>query len=113
MSGTKVVIVGNLLRCAPLAGRLYERMVRDSGLRDCMRLDLHIKPYIDHLTLLYPETRLTENPTHATMDLGGNTHAVMDDTMDHGHSMLRAVEHLGGKQPTEISTLVLGDRGQA
>jgi pyrimidine operon attenuation protein/uracil phosphoribosyltransferase len=110
---TKVAIVGILRRGAPLADRLHERMVRDYGLHDCLRLDLQIKRYADDLTLLYPETQLTENPTHATMDFAGYTLLVVDDVMYHGHSMLRAVEYLACKQPTEIRTVVLVDRGAA
>lgn len=110
---TQVAIVGIVRRGAPLADRLHERMQKDYGLRDCVRLDLHIKRYADDLTLLYPETRLTENPTHATLNLDGHTVLVVDDVMYRGHSMLRAVEYLAGKQPAEIRTVVLVDRGAA
>lgn len=109
----KVAIVGILRRGAPLADRLHERMARDYGLRNCLRLDLHIKRYADDLTLLYPETQLTENPAHATMDFAGYTLLVVDDVMYHGHSMLRAVQYLACKQPAEIRTVVLVDRGAA
>lgn len=107
------VIVGILRRGAPLADRLYDRMARDYGIADCIRLDLKIKRYADDLTLLHPETRLTENPTHASLDLSGRTVLVVDDVMYRGHSMLRAVEYLAAKQPAEIRTVVLVDRGAA
>jgi pyrimidine operon attenuation protein/uracil phosphoribosyltransferase len=110
---TRVAIVGIVRRGAPLADRLQERMANIYGLRDCLRLDLQIKRYADDLTLLYPETRLTENPSHATMSLDGYTVLVVDDVMYRGHSMLRAVEYLAGKQPAEIRTVVLVDRGAA
>ncbi len=108
---TQVAIVGIVRRGAPLADRLQERMARDYGLKDCTRLDLKIKRYADDLTLLYPETRLTEAPEHATLNLDGYSVLVVDDVMYRGHSMLRAVEYLADKQPAEIRTVVLVDRG--
>jgi pyrimidine operon attenuation protein/uracil phosphoribosyltransferase len=36
---------------------------------------------------------------------------VVDDVMYHGHSMLRAVDYLARRQPAEIRTVVLVDRG--
>lgn len=108
---TRIAIVGILRRGAPLADRLHARLLKTYGLTDCTRLDLQIKRYADDLTLLYPETRLTENPTHATLDLAGFTVLVVDDVMYRGHSMLRAVEYLACKQPAEIRTVVLVDRG--
>lgn len=110
---TEVVIVGILRRGAPLADRLHAHLAKAYGLTDCLRLDLQIKRYADDLTLLYPETRLTENPTHATLNLEGRTVLVVDDVMYRGHSMLRAVEYLACKQPVEIRTVVLVDRGAA
>jgi pyrimidine operon attenuation protein/uracil phosphoribosyltransferase len=110
---TQVAIVGIVRRGAPLADRLRERMQSVYGLRDCVRLDLQIKRYADDLTLLYPETRLTENPAHADLNLDGYTVLVVDDVMYRGHSMLRAVEYLAGRQPAEIRTVVLVDRGAA
>jgi pyrimidine operon attenuation protein/uracil phosphoribosyltransferase len=110
---TRIAIVGILRRGAPLADRLHTRLLETWGLTDCVRLDLQIKRYADDLTLLYPETQLTENPSHATLDLAGYTVLVVDDVMYRGHSMLRAVEYLAGKQPNEIRTVVLVDRGAA
>jgi pyrimidine operon attenuation protein/uracil phosphoribosyltransferase len=108
---SQVAIVGILRRGAPLADRLHARLQETWGLAHCVRLDLTIKRYADDLTLLYPETRLTENPTHADLDLAGYTVLVVDDVMYRGHSMLRAVEYLAGRQPAEIRTVVLVDRG--
>ena len=110
---TRVAIVGILRRGAPLADRLQARLAEDWGLTDCMRLDLKISRYADDLTLLYPETRLTENPSHAALDLAGHTVLVVDDVMYCGHSLLRAVEYLACRQPAEIRTVVLVDRGAA
>ncbi|MFN3751295.1 MAG: bifunctional pyr operon transcriptional regulator/uracil phosphoribosyltransferase [Thiobacillus sp.] len=110
---TQVAVVGILRRGAPLADRLHERLRDRWGLADCLRLDLAIKRYADDLTLIHPETRLTENPAHASLDLTGLTVLVVDDVMYHGHSMLRAVQYLAGKQPAELRTVVLVDRGVA
>lgn len=107
----RVAIVGILRRGAPLADRLQARLADAWGLTDCVRLDLQIKRYADDLTLLHPDTQLTENPTHASLDLGGRTVLVVDDVMYHGHSMLRAVDYLARRQPAEIRTVVLVDRG--
>lgn len=109
----RVVLVGILRRGAPLADRLHARLASDYNVTGITRLDLRIQRYADDLTLLYPETRLTENPEHATLDLSGHTVLVVDDVMYRGHSMLRAVEYLAGGQPTEIRTVVLVDRGAA
>src|SRR5512143_853152 len=110
---TRVAIVGILRRGAPLADRLHARLLQQWGLADCVRLDLEIKRYADDLTLLHPDTRLTENPAHAAIDLTGHTVLVVDDVMYRGHSLLRAVQYLAGKQPAEIRTVVLVDRGVA
>lgn len=110
---SKVAIVGILRRGDPLADRLHQRLQDVYGLRDCLRLNLKIQRYADDLTLLYPETRLTENADHAALDLAGYTVLVVDDVMYRGHSMLRAVEYLDRKQPAEMRTVVLVDRGAA
>jgi len=110
---TRVAIVGILRRGAPLADRLHARLQQQWGLADCVRLDLQIKRYADDLTLLHPDTHLTENPAHAAIDLAGHTVLVVDDVMYHGHSMLRAVQYLAGRQPAELRTVVLVDRGVA
>ncbi|WP_018076788.1 bifunctional pyr operon transcriptional regulator/uracil phosphoribosyltransferase PyrR [Thiobacillus denitrificans] len=110
---TRIAIVGILRRGAPLADRLQTRLVEIYGLAGCVRLDLMIKRYADDLTLLYPATQLTENPAHASLDLAGHTVLVVDDVMYSGHSLLRAVEYLACRQPEEIRTVVLVDRGAA
>lgn len=109
----QVMLVGILRRGAPLADMLHEWLVRNYGLERVSRLDLKIKRYADDLTLLHPETQLTENPEHANLDLSGTTLLVVDDVMYKGHSMLRAVEYLANRNPAEIRTVVLVDRGAA
>ncbi len=98
---TRVAVVGILRRGAPLADRLHARLAERYGVRDCLRLDLRIKRYADDLTLLYPETRLTEDPAHAELGLQDYTVLVVDDVMYRGHSMLRAGggPHRGAGRP--------------
>jgi len=107
----RIVLVGILRRGVPLAEMLYTRLVNQYELANITLMHLQIKRYADDLTLLYPETKLTENPEHSTLDLAGTTVLVVDDVMYHGHSMLRAVEYLATKQAAEIRTVVLVDRG--
>jgi pyrimidine operon attenuation protein / uracil phosphoribosyltransferase len=108
-----VIVVGILRRGAPLADMLHERLVRDFHIPNLARLNLQIKRYADDLTLIHPETKLTEAPEHANLDLSDKTLLVVDDVMYKGYSMLRAVEYLAGKQAAEIRTVVLVDRGAA
>src|SRR5512139_3977384 len=82
---TQVAIVGILRRGAPLADRLHACLQQTWGLTGCVRLDLKIKRYADDLTLLHPETQLTEDPDHARLDLVGHTVLVVDDVMYRGH----------------------------
>ena len=109
----RIMIVGILRRGAPLAEMLHARLAREFKLTNLSLMNLQIKRYADDLTLLYPETKLTENPEHVSLDLTGVTVLVVDDVMYRGHSMLRAVEYLARKQPAEIRTVVLVDRGAA
>ncbi|MDY0012670.1 MAG: phosphoribosyltransferase family protein [Rhodocyclaceae bacterium] len=106
----KVALVGILRRGAPLADRLADALVARHGLPRPLRLDLAIQRYADDLTLLHPETRLTEDARHAHLDLTGHTLLVVDDVLYSGHSLLRAVEYLARKQPAEIRVAVLADR---
>jgi pyrimidine operon attenuation protein/uracil phosphoribosyltransferase len=107
----RIMVAGILRRGAPLAAMLHQRISSHLQRADISLMNLQIKRYADDLTLLHPETRLTENPEHAALDLSGITVVVVDDVMFHGHSMLRAVEYLARKQAAEIRTVVLVDRG--
>lgn len=109
----RVMIVGILRRGAPLAEMLHARLVKNFNMSHLSLMNLQIKRYADDLTLLHPETLLTESPEHAALDLTGTTVLVVDDVMYRGHSMLRAVEYLANKQAAEIRTVVLVDRGVA
>ncbi|MGV3581083.1 MAG: phosphoribosyltransferase family protein [Methylophilus sp.] len=107
----RIMIVGILRRGAPLAEMLHARLVRDFNLPKIDLIHLQIKRYADDLTLLYPDTKLTETGEQASLDLTDVSVLVVDDVMYHGHSMLRALEYLARKQAAEIRTAVLVDRG--
>lgn len=111
LQGKNSYIVGILRRGAPLSQMLYERLLKSHDMKSIQLLQLKIKRYDDDLTLLHPETKLTEDPAHASLDLSGATVLVVDDVLYHGHSMLRAVEYLLAKNAAEIRTAVLVDRG--
>lgn len=106
-----IVIVGVLRRGAPLAEMLHAKLTQNFNIPNITVMNLQIKRYADDLTLLYPETQLTEERRYETLDLTRATVLVVDDVMYHGHSMLRAVEYLARKQAREIRTAVLVDRG--
>ena len=106
-----IMIVGILRRGAPLAEMLHKRLISQFGLTNIALMHLQIKRYADDLTLLHPETKLTESPMQASLDLASTTVLVIDDVMFRGHSMLRAVEYLARKRAAEIRTAVLVDRG--
>lgn len=107
----QIVIVGLLRRGAPLAEMLRDRLARDYGLSGLPLYKLHVKRYADDLTLLHPETELTESAEQTALDLTNATVIVVDDVLYRGHSLLKAVEYLAGKNPLEIRTVVLVDRG--
>ena len=93
-----IVVVGILRRGAPLADRLAELLVKRFGLPAPLRLDLSVKRYADDLTLLYPETRLTEEAAHEALDLEGYTVLLVDDVLYTGHSLLKVVGYLARKK---------------
>lgn len=107
---SRIAVIGILRRGAPLAERLTAAMVEKYRTPRPLRLDLAVKRYADDLSLLYPETRLTEEAGHAGLDLSGYTLLLVDDVLYTGHSLLKAVEYLGRKQPAEIRVVTLADR---
>ena len=107
----RIMLVGILRRGAPLAGMLYIRLMKNSKWSNLTLMNLDIRRYSDDLTLIYPETKLIENPKDSHLDLTGTTVLLVDDVFYKGHSMLRAVEYLTKKNATEIRTAVLVDRG--
>ncbi|QKD45705.1 phosphoribosyltransferase [Alicycliphilus denitrificans] len=106
----RLAVIGILRRGAPLAQRLTELLVQRHGIAPPLRLDLSVKRYADDLTLLYPETRLDEPAGHAAPDLGGHSLLVVDDVLYSGHSLLRVLQYLAGKQPQQIRVATLVDR---
>ncbi|OIR17575.1 bifunctional protein PyrR [mine drainage metagenome] len=107
----RIMIVGILRRGAPLAEMLHTKLMQNFRLANMSLMNLNIKRYADDLTLIHPETMLTENHKYDAIDLSGTTVLVVDDVMFRGHSMLRAIEYLTRKQAMEIRTAVLVDRG--
>lgn len=109
-SGRPLVLVGILRRGEPLAQRLAQRLGA-LGAAPSALFGLRLKRYADDLTLLHPETDLTENPALAAADLSASCVLVVDDVLYEGHSLLRAVAYLAQRGAGEIRTAVLVDRG--
>ena len=107
---SKVAIIGVLRRGAPLADLLTEVLIQQFKLPQPLRLDLKIKRYADDLTLLHPETQLTEQAGQAELDLTDYQLLVVDDVLYTGHSLLRAVDWLAKKNAAAVYTAVLADR---
>jgi len=105
-----VTVVGILRRGAPIAQALCDRLSRVSSLPPPRQLHLKIERYADDLTLLHPETRLTEDPAHAGLDLAGHTVLLVDDVLYRGHSLMRAVQWVAQRRPAQIRVAVLVDR---
>lgn len=106
----KVAVIGVLRRGAPLADRITEVLVSQFNMPVPVRLDLKIKRYADDLTLIHPETQLTEQAGQSALDLTGYRLLVVDDVLYTGHSLLRAVEWLAKKNPAAVHAAVLADR---
>ena len=112
LTGRKdIAVVGVLRRGAPLADRLVDRMLRRFEIAPPLRLDLAVKRYADDLTLLFPETRLTETDDETMSQLHDRTVLVVDDVLYTGHSLLKVIEYLARRQPAEIRVVALVDRG--
>ena len=108
--GPPWAVIGVRRRGAPLADRLTRRWVEHHGLAPPLRLDLAVKRYADDLTLLHPETALTEDAGLAELDMSQHTLLVVDDVLYQGHSALKVVEYLARKRPAAIRVAVLADR---
>jgi pyrimidine operon attenuation protein/uracil phosphoribosyltransferase len=106
----KVAVIGILRRGAPLADRLVEILVNQYALPKPLRLDLSVKRYADDLSILYPDTKLTEEKALATIDLTGYVILVVDDVLYTGHSLLKVVDYLSKKNPSQIRVACLVDR---
>ncbi len=108
LDGEPALLVGLLRRGAPLADRLSAAWPGES--RGVERLDLLVKRYGDDLTLLHPETRLSETPEQAALDLAGRTVVLVDDVLYQGHSLARVVEWARRRGAARVLAAVLVDR---
>lgn len=106
----QITLVGVRRRGAPLSDWLLARLQKLLPGADIARLDLLIKRYADDLTLLHPQTQLTEAPEHADVDLSGRVVVVVDDVLYQGFSLNKAVQYLLAKGGKTILTVVLVDR---
>lgn len=105
-----LTVIGILRRGAPLADLLVQRMMSLHGLKPPLRLDLAVKRYADDLTLLYPDTMLSEPTQNANLDLAGHHLIVVDDVLYTGHSIQKVVSHLLQRTPLSIRVACLADR---
>ena len=111
LHGAKAItLVGVRRRGAPLADGLLAHLRTLLPGADIARLDLLIKRYADDLTLLHPQTQLTETPEQASIDLTGRVVVVVDDVLYQGFSLNKAVQYLLAKGGKTIVTVVLVDR---
>jgi pyrimidine operon attenuation protein/uracil phosphoribosyltransferase len=105
-----VTLVGVRRRGAPLADWLLARLRPLLPGADIARLDLLIKRYADDLTLLHPQTQLTEAPEHAAIDLTGRVVVLVDDVLYQGFSLNKALQYLLAKGGQTVVSVVLVDR---
>lgn len=103
------VLLGILRRGAPLAEMLQQRLARRFAL-EVPRYGLKLKRYGDDLTLLHPDTELTENAEFTARDLRDATVLVVDDVLYQGHSLARVLAYLSNRGAPEIRVAVLADR---
>lgn len=105
-----VVLLGVLRRGAPLADRLQHRLEL-LGVAQLWRHDLRVERYADDLTLLHPQTALSE--ADGAPALEGRAVVVVDDVLYQGHSLLRVLGHVVAQRPAIVRSAVLVDRGTA
>ena len=103
------VLLGILRRGMPLAEMLQSRLKARHGL-DVPAYGLRLKRYADDLTLLHPETELTENAEFSARDLSRATVLVVDDVLYEGHSLARVLAYLSRRGAPAVRIAVLADR---
>jgi pyrimidine operon attenuation protein/uracil phosphoribosyltransferase len=103
------LLLGILRRGDPLAEKLQQRLKARHRL-DVPRLQLKLKRYGDDLSLLHPDTALTENDALHARDLRSATVLVVDDVLYQGHSLARVLAYLSERGAPEIRVAVLADR---
>jgi len=110
LAGTEQpMLLGILRRGAPLAEMLQARLQVRFGLA-VPRYALKLKRYGDDLTLLHPDTQLTENAEFAALDVSRATLLVVDDVLYQGHSLARVLGYLVQRRVPVIRAAVLADR---
>ena len=103
------LLLGILRRGLPLAQMLQARLKSGHGL-DLPCYGLGLKRYADDLTLLHPETELTENAEFSARDLARATVLVVDDVLYEGHSLARVLAYLSRRGAPTVRIAVLADR---
>ena len=103
------LLLGVLRRGAPLAAMLQTRLRMRHAL-EVPRHELRLKRYGDDLTLIHPDTELTENAALSARDLSRSTVLVVDDVLYFGHSLARVVAYLSQRRAMVIRAAVLADR---
>jgi len=106
---TDPLLLGILRRGAPLARMLQARLKEQHGL-DLPHYEIKLKRYADDLTLLHPETELTENAEFSARDLSRATVLVVDDVLYEGHSLARVLAYLSRRGAPTVRIAVLADR---
>lgn len=107
---TPICFIGILRRGAPLADRLSDLIYQHYFRPKILRLDLKVKRYADDLSILYPETHLEKNRSIDSIDLSNYRVFIVDDVLYHGHSAVKVLGYLAGKNPISIHTVFLVDR---
>lgn len=108
--GKRFAMIGILRRGEPLASMLRRHYRDQTGEPAPPLYGLKVKRYADDLSLLHPDTALTENPELAALDLAGTPLLVIDDVLYEGHSLLRACAYLAQLGARQVNTAVLVDR---
>lgn len=103
------LLLGILRRGAPLAEMLQGRLQANHGL-DIPRYGLKLKRYGDDLSLLHPDTELTENAEFSARDLSRATVVVVDDVLYQGYSLARVMGYLSQRNAPIVRSAMLADR---
>ena len=72
---------------------------------------MKVKRYADDLSLLHPETLLSENAEQGAVEWPGKVVVLVDDVLYRGHSLLRVVQPLAQRGVAELRSVILVDRG--
>lgn len=108
--GQRFMLVGILRRGAPLAGLLQKHYCSQTGKLAPPLYTRKVKRYADDVSLLHPDTALTESPELAALNLAETRRLVVDDVHYEGHSLLRSCAYLAQLGARRVHTAVLVDR---